>query len=500
METITLTGRNSKLSLLQIEAVRQKIEAAFPGIEVKVKPRSTKGDELQHIPLQSVEGTDFFTEDIFRELELGEADIAVHSLKDMSAQHFFGGNIFSVVDRDDPRDVAIFHKNIFSKIESGREVIIGTCSPRREHMATHFLQQALPQLHPSFKVKTKIIRGNVDTRLKKLDADEYDGIILATAGLNRLLRNTEESIAIRKNLEDKRLMVLPLIECVPTPCQGAIVAEGLSQNKNAATILKKISNEQLLKQCIEEKKIALQYGVGCDQKFGVTTISYGISEAVFSAGEDGQGSEFERWHKLPDLKVEGKIIFNASESHDEMFEVGIPTTQNEIEQPVVFVSNNNAVGEGILNKLQTKRVWAAGTKTWQKLAKKGIWVEGCADGLGLETLAHVWESPIVQINRQDVLILTNEMSAMNWTKKGWNALGTYQVESKENWPTEKVQSADIIFMTSYQQYLKFKPHLKNDVTIVSPFGETAVRLKESGVNPIIFPTIKSFEQWRTNTH
>jgi len=500
METITLTGRNSSLSLLQIETVKQKIESAFPGIEVKVKPRSTRGDELQHIPLQTVEGTDFFTEDIFHELESGDADIAVHSLKDMSAQHFFGGNIFSVVDRDDVRDVVIFQKDIISKISLGAEIVIGTCSPRREHMAIRFLQKALPQLHPDFKVKTKIIRGNVDTRLRKLDVGEYDGIILAAAGLNRLLRSAENADSIRKFLQDKRLIVLPLIECVPAPCQGAIVAETLPQNKKAQRILNRINDEHHLNRCSEEKKIALRYGAGCDQKFGVTTVAYGEHESFYSAGEDGNKIEFENWHNLPDLKAEKKIIYNASNLNQELFDVEPTSSESEIEQPVVFVSNDKAVGENLLNKLRSKRVWAAGTKTWQKLAKKGIWVEGCADALGLEMVTRAWETPVVQINRQEVLILTNETGAANWTKKGWNARGTYKTEWKENWPKEKVQSADIIFVTSYHQYQKLKPNLRNDVTIVCPYGETAVLLKESGVEPVIFPTIKSFEQWKTNTH
>src|SRR6266498_4487695 len=179
MEKIRIIGRSSKLSLLQMEEVKHKIEAAVPGAEVELITGSSRGDALQNIPLQTVEGSDFFTQEIFEKLTAGEADIAVHSLKDMSAEHFFGSNLFAVVDRDDARDVAIFRRQVLERINNGETIVIGTCSPRREEMATGFLQKALPRLNNQFKVTTKFIRGNVDTRLRKLDAGEYDGIILA---------------------------------------------------------------------------------------------------------------------------------------------------------------------------------------------------------------------------------------------------------------------------------------------------------------------------------
>src|SRR5262245_20142856 len=129
MQTIKLIGRSSRLSLLQIDIVKQKIRSAFPPINVEVIERNSKGDALQNIPLHTVEGSDFFTQDIFDALASKEADIAIHSLKDMSSEHFFGKNKFAVVDRDDTRDVAIFNSNIEEKIKQGETIIIGTCSP-----------------------------------------------------------------------------------------------------------------------------------------------------------------------------------------------------------------------------------------------------------------------------------------------------------------------------------------------------------------------------------
>src|SRR5690348_5412380 len=104
MNVIRLIGRSSQLSRVQMDKVKQKINAALPFVDIQIITRDSKGDQLQDIPLQTVEGNDFFTQDIFDSLKKGEADIAVHSLKDMSTAHFFGGNAFAVVDRDDVRD------------------------------------------------------------------------------------------------------------------------------------------------------------------------------------------------------------------------------------------------------------------------------------------------------------------------------------------------------------------------------------------------------------
>ena len=156
----------------------------------------------------------------------------------MSAEHFFGENHFAVIEREDTRDLAIFNADVLQKISDGKTLVIGTCSPRREEMAIDFLTRALPALQNPVKIQVKPIRGNVDTRLRKLDSGEYDGTILATAGLNRLLSSDADGQSIRQLLTGKKLMVLPLIECVPAPCQGAIVAECLPANKQAVELLR----------------------------------------------------------------------------------------------------------------------------------------------------------------------------------------------------------------------------------------------------------------------
>lgn len=497
METIRLIGRDSRLSLLQLEIVKRHIEAATEGIKVEIIARSSQGDALQDVPLQTVEGSDFFTQDIFDALQNGTADIAVHSLKDMSGEHFFGTNKFAVVDRDDARDVAIFQKDIQQKIAEGKQIVIGTCSPRREEMAIGFLQKALPQLNNSFRIVTKVIRGNVDTRLRKLDYGEYDGIILATAGLNRLLRSREDA-GVKKLLKDKKLMLLPLIECVPAPCQGAIVAEAAPGNTKAVELLNMINDSSLLTDCTREKKEAIQYGVGCLQKFGVTTFNHGGNNVLYAAGKNSEGESFSKWDGLPELDIINKFFFSSTDHMGDYFQYAYHTELSRIEEPVVYVANYKAVKDNnLVNELRGKKVWAAGTKTWYELAKKGIWVEGSADAFGLETLVTVWQMPLISIEKREVAVITNDQSKNNWQQKDWNVYSTYSLLEKQSTViSDQIKEADIIFWASFRQYEQYKELLKNNVQHVCPYGETAEQFNAAGLKPVVFPNIKAFQQWR----
>jgi hydroxymethylbilane synthase len=498
METIRLIGRSSRLSLLQIEIVRNKIRAAFPEMKVETIAKSSRGDELQDTPLHTVEGTDFFTQDIFDALKNGEADIAVHSLKDMSSEHFFGENKFAVVDRDDPRDVAIFNKTIEEKIASGKIIIIGTCSPRREEMATVFLKKALPQLNDDIKIETKSIRGNVETRLRKLNNGEYDATILAMAGLNRLLNNAEDSVLIKELLKDKKLMVLPLIECVPAPCQGAIVAETYYENEKAVAVLKKINNEKLFVDCVNEKKAASEYGRGCLQQFGVTTIPYGNNSTLYAAGKDENGKQFSHWYSTPDLETKGNIFSAADHVKDFFSAENLHVVQFDETIDAVYIASNNTVHSSVIqNTIQNKRVWAAGTHTWYGLAKKGIWVEGCADGLGLELLIPVWSLPLLNLSKEKVQVLTNQLGVDTWKKEGWKATATYHLFPQLNKNIiPALKNSNIFFWTSFHQYECCKNIVSTEAVHCCPAGKTAQLFRNAGIEPKIFPTIAAFKEWK----
>ena len=347
----------------------------------------------------------------------------------------------------------------------------------------------------------------MDTRLKKLDDGEYDGIILATAGLNRLLATPSGAESpdgdCKELLKDKKLMLLPLIECVPAPCQGAIVAEANPDNKKASEVLNVINNTKLMQACVQEKQTAMQYGAGCLQRFGVTSISYGdtsagSAEILYAAGKDSTGNTFSQWTGLPELEVDDKNFFSTTDFMGSFFQYDYNSEVTDIREEIVYVANYKAAGkDDVNNQLQKKRVWAAGTKTWFELAKRGIWVEGSADAFGLEFLLTPWQMPLFNISKEDVAVVTNNQSAKAWQQKGWNTYGTYSTKEKEvPGMAEQIKEADIIFWTNYRQYAQYKNLLKENVQHVCPYGETAEQFKAAGIEPVVFPNIKAFQQWR----
>jgi porphobilinogen deaminase len=530
LNKVRIICRQSRLSLLQAEMVRQKILAVHPAAAIEIIGRSSRGDRELSVPLSSLDGTDFFTEEIFEALLNNEADIAVHSLKDMSAPHFFSHSAFAVVDRDDTRDVAIFNLDIEEKIKAGETIIIGTCSPRREEMAIGFLKKALPQLSKEIKIEVKSIRGNVESRLKQLDEKKYDGTILATAGLNRLLKPipnpsqregltetqiTEDELSnqkvIRQLLSDKKIMLLPLIECVPAPCQGAIVAEAHPENIYAMELLKKINNTILFEEAYNEKREAWKYGTGCLQKFGVTTLHTANGNILYAAGEDTNGKAFQHWHGLPELNIDEEQLFSSTDCMKDFFEYEWLEENIAIEQKVIFIANYKSVQKPHLNPLRleaeglsepllffnNKKIFASGTRTWFELAKMGYWVTGSADALGVESFLPSLQMPLFNIMLDDVCILTHNEAAERWKQKGYHAISNYQLVSKKNdTVTSAIASADFLFWSSFSQYNYYKEYIKPGATHLCAGGETAALLKQAGEEPVIFPTIKAFEQWR----
>jgi hypothetical protein len=139
------------------------------------------------------------------------------------------------------------------------------------------------------------------------------------------------------------------------------------------------------------------------------------------------------------------------------------------------------------------RVWASGTKTWFELAKKGIWVEGCADGFGIDFLKNVWQSPLSNISEDDLILLTNEDSALDWQREGRKAIATYRlIPNPSAGLIAALQSAEAIFWTSFKQFEACKSFYTEGVLHACPAGKTARKLTELGLEPAIFPSIKAF--------
>jgi len=172
---IRIATRKSALALWQAEHVKARLEAAHPGLQVSLVPMVSKGDKLLDAPLAKIGGKGLFVKELETALLEDQADIAVHSMKDVPMDFPAGLGLFCICEREDPRDA--FVSNTFESLDAlPAGSVVGTSSLRR--------QAQLLARRPDLKIH--FLRGNVNTRLAKLDAGEYDAIILAAAGLIRL--------------------------------------------------------------------------------------------------------------------------------------------------------------------------------------------------------------------------------------------------------------------------------------------------------------------------
>lgn len=222
MKPLRIATRKSQLALCQAELVKQALLSHFPDLEISFVPLSTSGDQLLAEPLAAIGGKGLFIKEIEEALLDNRADIAVHSMKDMPVQITPNLEIPAYLEREDPRDVLVSgkYKHLADIPAHGK---IGTASLRRQSMVKHY--------HPNLITET--LRGNVNTRLSKLDDGLYDAIILAAAGLKRLkfLDRIQSYFSITESLpavgqgiigvqcrenDDKTKQMLLLLDHTPT--------------------------------------------------------------------------------------------------------------------------------------------------------------------------------------------------------------------------------------------------------------------------------------------
>ncbi len=245
MDTIRIATRQSPLALWQAEFVRDRLQQAHPGLHVELVTMVTRGDKILDTSLAKVGGKGLFIKELEQALYDGRADIAVHSTKDMTVDVPEGLHLSAICQRADPRDA--FVSNRYKKLEDlPDQAIVGTSSLRRECQ----LRARFPQL------QIKSLRGNVNTRLGKLDQDEYDAIILAAAGLQRL--GFEQRI--RRALEPELLL--------PAVGQGAVCIESRTDDTRVHELLAPLNHHETRICVMAERAMNARLQGGCQVPIG----------------------------------------------------------------------------------------------------------------------------------------------------------------------------------------------------------------------------------------
>ncbi|CAN5136703.1 hydroxymethylbilane synthase [soil metagenome] len=237
---LVIATRESRLALWQARHVQHRLGQAFEGLSVELLGMTTRGDQILDRSLSKIGGKGLFVKELEFALEDGRADLAVHSLKDVPMLLPEGFVLGAILERDDPFDALV---SIHPDVESlPRGAVVGTSSLRR--------QAALLRARPDLRIEP--LRGNLDTRLAKLDAGGYDAIVLAAAGLRRL------------GLQSRIRAVLPLELSLPAPGQGALAIEIVEERGDVARLIAAL-NHAPTSTCVHaERAVARALGGSCE--------------------------------------------------------------------------------------------------------------------------------------------------------------------------------------------------------------------------------------------
>ena len=242
---IVIASRESRLAMWQAEHIRDRLSGLYPGAEVSILGMTTRGDQILDRPLSQIGGKGLFIKELEVAMQEGRADLAVHSLKDVPMEMPEGFSLTAITARENPRDA--FVSNKFAGLDDlPAGAVVGTSSLRREAI----LRAKYPQL------KIEPLRGNLDTRLRKLDDGQYDAIILAAAGL------------IRLGLKDRIRTVLTPEQSLPAPGQGALGIEILASRADAEAFIAPLADAETTHCVRAERAFSRALGGSCQVPLG----------------------------------------------------------------------------------------------------------------------------------------------------------------------------------------------------------------------------------------
>jgi hydroxymethylbilane synthase len=267
---IRIGSRKSQLALVQTYWVQEQLQKSFPNITFEVHTMSTQGDNILDVALAKIGDKGLFTKELELRMINKEIDFAVHSLKDLPTNLPEGLTLAAITERENPADAVVLHKKHKDKqIETlPAGAVIGTSSLRR-----------LAQLRYKFPHFTfKDVRGNLITRIEKLDSGEYDALILAVAGLERL------------DMSDRINQILPPDISLHAVGQGALGIECRADDTEVISLLKAIEHSQTRDRCLAERSFLRVLEGGCQVPIGVNTevYSHELTLKGLVASVDGQ--------------------------------------------------------------------------------------------------------------------------------------------------------------------------------------------------------------------
>jgi len=513
--TLKLGTRRSLLATAQSRLIATAIERLNPSVSVQLIGMETRGDQLVDVPLRELEGKDFFVTELDNALLAGDIDVTVHSLKDLSLDRPAAISQVAIPERANPRDVVLFEPNILDRLSTGLPVRLGTSSPRRIENVPPFLEKALPQVGPPAQIAAREIRGNVNTRISNLllqddDPQKIDAVVLAFAGLIRLWNDPDGQAELAQLLPGLRWMILPLAESPAAPAQGALAVECRADDATLRRMLEGLHDPATADAVNRERSLLADWGGGCHQTLGATVEERpGLGGLTYIRGRraDGELVSDVLWQG-PETTPEPPA-WDGTEWRGTAFATNylddLPGSYEAAESDALFVAHSRALpekwGPGITAAGQ--RVWTAGTRSWFRLAARGIWVEGCAEESGFDALLPTLQQPLLGL--PDIAawqVLTHTDGADSWPCE--HVTATYSVTAAaaldaEHPAVAALRMANSIFWASGSQYELFRDWVPDGAQHACRQGKTYNALLERLTDKNKLIAYPSVSHWRALT-
>jgi hydroxymethylbilane synthase len=512
---LRLGTRRSALARAQSGLMARALEALHPEVRVELVGIDTRGDQILDQPLSQVDGKEFFTAELDHALLRGDVDFTVHSFKDLALERPPLLLMAAVPRRENPRDIALFAADVPARLASGAALRIGSSSPRRAAFVPEFLRQALPG--GAARVELCELRGNVDSRLRRLreprgSARQLDGVILAFAGLARLWQDLESGRALLTELlADLPRMVLPLTAIPGAPAQAALGIECRADDARTLALLRALDDAPTRAAVTQERRLLAERGGGCHQRFGATQVAVpGLGSLLYLRdASDGVGRSTLQWTPAAPLPARGAVQnawdgsqqlvaeARATDGASQRCAAALATVQ------ACFIAHRRALPEfdDALRAAQlgpARHVWVPGTETWQALAKRGVWVEGCAEGLGFESLRVTLGEPMLQLPAiTSWLALTHAAAVNGWSSAGPSALATYHHLASGD-PAAPADASHYYWHSAaqFERWNRDGRATTSRAHHACGFGKTAVCLHAAGVQHFsVFPSVTQWREW-----
>jgi hydroxymethylbilane synthase len=302
------------------------------------------------------------------------------------------------------------------------------------------------------------------------------------------------------------LMVLPLAECPAAPAQGALAVECRKNDAVVRNMLEKLNDPSVVAEIGWERKLLEDWGGGCHQRFGATCLTHpliGPLMCVRGKKQDGSYVEEVRWKEPP--VPTGEVVSWDGAAITPVAGVTVTALGSDESTAyggaAVFVAHSKAISEQSVAALTLAkcRVWTSGVASWRRLAKMGIWVEGCAEGLGFLSCVPMLGEPMLSLPpMSEWVVITHGSAVEDWRAEGFSGeiVTTYEAETR--YPDEVIRSlsrATHIFWSSGSQYKVLSGYAMPSAVHACGPGRTARLLQENKKNPLVFPSVEEWRRW-----